>query len=251
MAPGPDQVCLFLFGESFGIWAPMSIPCLTVFNGEATKMVFLSLRDTAWSFVKRTDPGGVPKFEFFWCFESKFVLESPHQVVPVTLAIMTLRLPQPPHSSLKKSLESTFYGLYALVLLHCNDDHREDVSNFVQSFPGFQECDEEDVETWMACDAEDCGFQMLNDDEVVTSLQEESDPVDDETDEQQDNNNNECSRGSLNADVFSALETTVKWYEQQSECCSTQLLLKRIRDLAGKKRRCTMVQQKISDYFPQ
>ncbi|GFX36866.1 hypothetical protein TNCV_4000261 [Trichonephila clavipes] len=37
--------------------------------------------------------------------------------------------------------------------------------------------------TWMACDAEDCGFQMLNDDEIVTSVQEESDPVDDETDE--------------------------------------------------------------------
>ncbi|GFT28749.1 HTH_Tnp_Tc3_2 domain-containing protein [Trichonephila clavipes] len=34
------------------------------------------------------------------------------------------------------------------------------------------------------------GFQMLNDDEIVTSVQEESDPVDDETDEDEDNNNN-------------------------------------------------------------
>ncbi|GFT32730.1 uncharacterized protein TNCV_2641391 [Trichonephila clavipes] len=41
--------------------------------------------------------------------------------------------------------------------------------------PGFQECDEKDVETSMACDAEDCGFQMLNDDVIVTSVQEESD----------------------------------------------------------------------------
>ncbi|GFW60509.1 uncharacterized protein TNCV_568571 [Trichonephila clavipes] len=39
----------------------------------------------------------------------------------------------------------------------------------------------------MACDAEDCGFQMLNDDEIVTSVQEESDPVDDETDEDENN----------------------------------------------------------------
>ncbi|GFV58960.1 uncharacterized protein TNCV_1804981 [Trichonephila clavipes] len=60
----------------------------------------------------------------------------------------------------------------------------------VESIRGFQECDEEDVETWMACDAEDCGFQMLNDDEIVISLQEESDPVDDETNEDEDNNNN-------------------------------------------------------------
>ncbi|GFY31771.1 hypothetical protein TNCV_4200801 [Trichonephila clavipes] len=34
---------------------------------------------------------------------------------------------------------------------------------------GFQEC-VEDVETWMAYDAE-CGFQMLNDDKIVTSVQ--------------------------------------------------------------------------------
>ncbi|GFT24901.1 hypothetical protein TNCV_3021831 [Trichonephila clavipes] len=69
---------------------------------------------------------------------------------------------------------------------------------------GFQECDEKDVETWMACDAEDCGFQMLNDDEIVTSVQEESDPDDDEMDEDE-NNNNESS--------LSALETAMEWYE--------------------------------------
>ncbi|GFU59925.1 hypothetical protein TNCV_4726771 [Trichonephila clavipes] len=39
----------------------------------------------------------------------------------------------------------------------------------------------------MACDAEDFGFQMLNDDEMGTSVQEESDPVDDEMDEDEDN----------------------------------------------------------------
>ncbi|GFU39572.1 hypothetical protein TNCV_386621 [Trichonephila clavipes] len=57
----------------------------------------------------------------------------------------------------------------------------------------------------IACDAEDCGFQMLNDDETVTSVQE-YDPVDDETDEDEDNNN-ESSKGPSNADAFSALKT--------------------------------------------
>ncbi|PRD18459.1 UNVERIFIED_CONTAM: hypothetical protein NCL1_60479 [Trichonephila clavipes] len=50
----------------------------------------------------------------------------------------------------------------------------EEITDFVQVIP---ECDE-DVETWMACDAKDCGFQMLNDDEIVTSIQEDSDSVD-------------------------------------------------------------------------
>ncbi|GFV24731.1 uncharacterized protein TNCV_881991 [Trichonephila clavipes] len=117
-----------------------------------------------------------------------------------------------------------------------SDNHREEITDFVQSIPRFQECDKEDVETWMACDAEDCGFQMLNDDEIVTSMQEESNPVDDETDEDEDNNNDESSKGPSNADAFSALDTAMKWYEQQSECCPTQLLLlKRVRDLAAKK----------------
>ncbi|GFX16527.1 uncharacterized protein TNCV_22981 [Trichonephila clavipes] len=99
----------------------------------------------------------------------------------------------------------------------------------------------------MACNAEDCGFKMLNDDEIVTSVQEESDPVNGETEEDEDNNN-ESSKSPSNAGAFSALETAMEWYEQQSECCSTQLLLlKKIRDLAAKKRRCAMVERKISD----
>ncbi|GFX74957.1 uncharacterized protein TNCV_1845291 [Trichonephila clavipes] len=107
---------------------------------------------------------------------------------------------------------------------------------------GFQECDEEDVETCITCDAEECGFRMLNDEEIVISVQKESDPIDDD-------NNNESSKGLSNADAFSALETAMEWYEQQSECCPTQLLLlKRIRDLAAKKW-CSMVQRTLNEYF--
>ncbi|GFU43892.1 hypothetical protein TNCV_652711 [Trichonephila clavipes] len=69
----------------------------------------------------------------------------------------------------------------------------------------------------MVCDTEDCGFQKLNDDEIVTSMKKESYPVDDETDEDEDNNNNESSKGQLNADVFSAVDRAMEWYEQQSE----------------------------------
>ncbi|GFS67607.1 uncharacterized protein TNCV_4363071 [Trichonephila clavipes] len=48
-----------------------------------------------------------------------------------------------------------------------NNDHREEITDFVQSIPRFLECDE-DVETWMVWDAEDSGFKMLNEDEIVT-----------------------------------------------------------------------------------
>ncbi|GFY02675.1 uncharacterized protein TNCV_3505551 [Trichonephila clavipes] len=104
----------------------------------------------------------------------------------------------------------------------------------------------------MVSDVEDCEFQMLNGDEIVTSVQEEFDPVDDKTDEDEDNNNsNESSKGPSNADAISALETAIQWYEQQSECCPIQLLpIKRIRHLTAKTRRCTIIQREISDYFP-
>ncbi|GFU93269.1 hypothetical protein TNCV_1860001 [Trichonephila clavipes] len=59
------------------------------------------------------------------------------------------------------------------------------------------------------------GFQMLNDDEIVISVKAESDPVDDETDEDEDNN--ESRKDPSNAGAFSALETAMEWYEQQSE----------------------------------
>ncbi|GFX80716.1 uncharacterized protein TNCV_758231 [Trichonephila clavipes] len=86
-----------------------------------------------------------------------------------------------------------------------NDDHREEINDFVLWIPGFQECDEENVEIWMTCDAEDCGFQMLNEDEIVTFLQEESDPFDYETDEDEYNNYSESSKDPSNVDAFSAL----------------------------------------------
>ncbi|GFS95169.1 uncharacterized protein TNCV_2705151 [Trichonephila clavipes] len=102
-----------------------------------------------------------------------------------------------------------------------------------RSIPEFQECDEEDVETWMACDAEYCGFQILKDDEIETSVQE-ADPFDDEMEKDEDNHNTENSKGPSNAETFSQFETAMEWYEQQSECCPTQLLLlRRTRDLAA------------------
>ncbi|GFU39612.1 hypothetical protein TNCV_1793421 [Trichonephila clavipes] len=51
---------------------------------------------------------------------------------------------------------------------------------------------------------------MLYDDEIVTSVQAESDPVDDETDEDEDNNH-ESSKGQSNAGAFSVLETAMEW----------------------------------------
>ncbi|GFV15474.1 hypothetical protein TNCV_4835001 [Trichonephila clavipes] len=51
---------------------------------------------------------------------------------------------------------------------------------------------------------------MLNDADIVSSVQAESNPVDDETDQDEDKNN-ESSKGPSNAGTFSALETATEW----------------------------------------
>ncbi|GFW82259.1 hypothetical protein TNCV_3817401 [Trichonephila clavipes] len=61
----------------------------------------------------------------------------------------------------------------------------------------------------MVCDAEGCGFQMLNDDEIKTSVQEKSDSVD-SLYEGESNSNDESNKGSSNADAFSVLETAME-----------------------------------------
>ncbi|GFX22306.1 uncharacterized protein TNCV_2951471 [Trichonephila clavipes] len=109
-------------------------------------------------------------------------------------------------------------SVYSAMLNSCfarGQKRRENPSSGI--FGEFQLCDvvniyADFVNIWSACNVEDCGFQMLNADEIMTSVREESNPVDDETNEDEDNN--KSSKGSSNADAFSALETAMEWYEQ-------------------------------------
>ncbi|GFU04221.1 hypothetical protein TNCV_863491 [Trichonephila clavipes] len=80
-----------------------------------------------------------------------------------------------------------------------NDDHREENTDFVQSIPGFQECDE-GVET--------PGWHAMP--KTVTSVQEQSYPVNDKTNEDEDNNNNESGKAPSNANALSVLETAME-----------------------------------------
>ena len=97
-----------------------------------------------------------------------------------------------------------------------------EITNLIQSIAGFQECDKEDANEWLESDT-DPGFQILNEDEVITCVQEKYNSTEIETDEDED----DCdkNKGPSHAEAFVALETAMMWYERQHECCSTQLLL--------------------------
>ncbi|GFY33254.1 uncharacterized protein TNCV_1241041 [Trichonephila clavipes] len=147
---------------------------------------------------------------------------SNHGSIPITIdcnVVAFIAFEEGFHQPIKRTKQSVFLDFNAQQLFRVRlkvtgkpkvyvTNHKEENTDVVQSIPGFQECNEY-VVTWMVCDAEDCGSQMLNDDGIVTCVQEESDTVNDETDEDKDNNN-ESRKVLLNADVFSALETAME-----------------------------------------
>lgn len=66
-----------------------------------------------------------------------------------------------------------------------------------------------------------------------------------------DDTENEAEEtGPRHSEAFVAAETLMTWLEKQNESSPTQLmLLKRIKDLAAKKRITTAVQKPITDFF--
>ncbi|KAG8245417.1 hypothetical protein J6590_108198 [Homalodisca vitripennis] len=129
---------------------------------------------------------------------------------------------------------------------------QEDVDEFLELYgeiPGFSECDIQDTEDWLTMD-NDPGFQILNDEEIVSLvLAEDTTQHDSDEDCNTDTAESTKNRPS-HEEAFSAFNTAMSWLEKQEESCPTQLLLlKRLRDLAAKKRSSSLKQKTIKDYF--
>ena len=92
---------------------------------------------------------------------------------------------------------------------------------------------DEDISNWVSGDADDQGYQLLSDEDIiqqVTSQQPDDTPKDCEEDEAKD------SEIPNSGEVAEMLDKCLLWYERQGEStASSLLLLKRIRDLAATK----------------
>lgn len=121
----------------------------------------------------------------------------------------------------------------------------EELRNILLEIPGCSEVSAEDVGEWMLCDSSDPGFQILNDDELIESVREES--VEEEDDL---NVEVEADTGPSASEAFAGLDTALKWMERQPECDHMQLLtVKRMRDLAARKRVKTVKQLTLTEMF--
>ena len=120
----------------------------------------------------------------------------------------------------------------------------EEFRNIILKIPGCSEVSAEDIGEWMVCDSSDPVFQILNDDELIESVREE-------IVEEEDNLNVEVeAAGPSASEAFAGLETALKWMERQPECDHMQLLtVKRMRDLAARKRMKTVKQLTLTEMF--
>ncbi|XP_050536842.1 jerky protein homolog-like [Daktulosphaira vitifoliae] len=122
----------------------------------------------------------------------------------------------------------------------------EEIRKMIVKIPGCTEVSAEDVGEWMACDTSDPGFQILNDDEIVESVRED---VEVEVEEEL-SLDVEVDAGPSASEAFAGLETALKWMERQPECDHLQLLtVKRMRDLAARKRMKTAKQLTLTEMF--
>ena len=102
-------------------------------------------------------------------------------------------------------------------------------------------------EDWVNGDADDQGYQLLSDEDIihqVTSQPRDDTPENNEEDETED------SEIPNSGEVAEMLDNCLLWYERQEEStASSLLLLKRIRDLAATKRFTNLKQLTIDSFF--
>ncbi|XP_043471596.1 jerky protein homolog-like [Leptopilina heterotoma] len=121
-------------------------------------------------------------------------------------------------------------------------------NEFFSNIPGFADCDADDAIDWINSDANDPGYQLLNDEEIISSVTNLTE--NDDENESEDECLDETKKVS-NSEAFNAFEIGLEWYAQQEECSCTQLLLlRRMRNLAAKKRIDAIFQSKITKFMP-
>ena len=97
---------------------------------------------------------------------------------------------------------------------------------------------------WLAQDISDPSFQLLSDDEIIASInQENSEHAEDESDES-------ITTAVTHAQAYTAFETALEWLQSQGDTYPAHLLLvQKWKNSVAMKRMETKKQTKLSSYF--
>ncbi|GBM06802.1 Jerky -like [Araneus ventricosus] len=118
-----------------------------------------------------------------------------------------------------------------------------ELNGLLKQIPGCGNCEDDDVSSWLDCDADDTGFQLTSDDEIIAQVRKpNSDDVNSESDEDEVIETSNIS----NFDAFECFAKGLMWSEQQTDSDSTELmLLKQLRDREAKRRQSRLRQSKL------
>ncbi|GBM47298.1 hypothetical protein AVEN_172241-1 [Araneus ventricosus] len=118
-----------------------------------------------------------------------------------------------------------------------------ELNGLSKEIPGCGNCEEVDISPWLDCDADDAGFQLMSDDEIIAQVRKpNSDDDDSESDEDEVIETSKIS----NSDAFECFAKGLMWLEQQTDSDSTELmLLKQLRDRAAEPRQSRLRQSKL------
>ncbi|GBL88537.1 hypothetical protein AVEN_159119-1 [Araneus ventricosus] len=118
-----------------------------------------------------------------------------------------------------------------------------ELNGLLKQIPGCGNYEEDDISSWLDCEADDAGFQMMSDDEIIAQVRKPN--SDDDNSESDEDEVIETSKIS-NPDAFECFAKGLMWLEQQTDSDSTELmLLKPLRDRAAKRRQSYLRQNKL------
>ncbi|XP_008183146.1 jerky protein homolog-like [Acyrthosiphon pisum] len=92
----------------------------------------------------------------------------------------------------------------------------DDFVDLFNKIPGFNDCNYDDAVDWLATDVNDLGYQILDSDEIISSLQNE----------ESDDSSSDESMSTPKGPTSAAFETGLEWFEKQAECCPAQFRVK-------------------------
>ncbi|GBL86841.1 hypothetical protein AVEN_96067-1 [Araneus ventricosus] len=109
---------------------------------------------------------------------------------------------------------------------------------------GCGNCEEDNVSSWLDCDADDAGFQLMSDDEIIAQVRKLN--SDDDISESDEDEVIETSKISKSY-AFECFSKGLMWLEHQTESDSTErMLLKQFRDRAAKRHQSCLRESKLN-----
>lgn len=145
------------------------------------------------------------------------------------------------------TLKNAWNKLWPNDEIESSEQISEDINlnEIVNNIPQLANCTEE-VNNWINSDNLDPGYQNLDDDQIISKVIIEKV----ETNSSEEESDNETQKCPTHAEAFTALETALLWFECQPESTGMSLLnLKKIRDLAARKRMSNLIQPRITDFL--